>query len=131
MITDVWHSLGRRRLQRTEAAITQRYVEQQIGDGGEKVKREHAHHTGKICYRNERDLGRERKWNVKPSAAHPCFGSVDRPKRAGQRGKDRATHHKKKLAMQMSVFVAENKKKRLREEAGAADNEQAENAHAA
>ena len=65
--------LGVRQLKRTESAITQHDIENQIWDRRKKIEYQNAAHAREICVRNERDLRRNREGNVKPCPSHPSL----------------------------------------------------------
>src|SRR2546430_15139455 len=103
-----------------EASITQREIEEQTRRRRNQIKNQDAGNTGKISEWNERDLGDESKRNIKPRAADPCFGGVQKPERAAQSGDYCDTDHQEKFAMEMAVAVAENKKKLIGQKRGGA-----------
>ena len=86
MISVIGHSSsGRSRGKTAKSAITQDEVEKQVREIGNEIENKNVGDARKIRYWNERDLGGERKRNVKPRTGNPGLGCVQRPDRSGER----------------------------------------------
>src|SRR5438270_1822584 len=131
MVAVVWHASAGGGLPAPETAITERDIQKQNRDRGDKVKSEDAGHAGKIRERDEGELGAERERNIKPGAGDPGFGRVQRPQRARHRSDDRAADHEQQLATEVRIFVSQDEKELAREKVSCGDDRETERGHRA
>src|SRR5256885_6464011 len=126
MITVVGHESASGRRPAPEPAITQDEIQKKTRDRGNKIEGEDAADAGKIREGNQGELSGDGERDVKPGAGDPCFGSVQRPKRACHCRDDRAADHQQQLAVEVRVFVAENKEELFRKKYRGSDDGETE-----